>query len=371
MTPVDIYRQTLLSFLAPVRPFLEDPSVSEIMVNGPFEVLVERSGRIERTAARFDSELALLAALRNLAQYVGRPLDAERPILEGRLPDGSRVEAVLPPIAPDGPIISIRRFPQQRLGIARLIDVGAVSREGAGVLRALVEGKQNILIAGGTGSGKTSLLGALSSFVPSAERVIVIEDARELQLQGDHVVHLEARPADVRGRGKVTVRDLFRATLRLRPDRIVIGEIRGPEALDLVQAMTSGHGGCLSTVHATYPADALSRLETLALMSDVDLPLVALRAQVASAVDIIVQTARLRDGSRCVTHVTEVVGCTPRGGYELSDLFVRRTIPGAEGRSRLISTGAEPRCTEALRAFGVALPSSGSHSPKESCHGEY
>src|SRR5262249_27898093 len=242
-----------------------------------------------------------MAAIRNVAQFVGKHVDEDRPILEGRLPDGSRIEAVLPPAAPDGPCISIRRFFKETLTVQRLIDFGAMTEDAALALKAFVEGKLNIVVAGGTGSGKTSMLNALSSFIPEGERVVVIEDSRELQLQREHVVMLEARPPDPKGHGAVTIRDLFKATLRLRPDRIVVGEIRSGEALDLIQAMTSGHGGCLSTLHATYPRDTLSRLETMAMMSDVDMPLTALRAQLASAVNFIVQIARLRDGSRKIT----------------------------------------------------------------------
>jgi pilus assembly protein CpaF len=345
--PAEVYERTLLGFLAPIVPLLEEPGVSEVMINGPFEVFVERGGKLFRSDRRFADQQALLSALRNLAQYVGKPLDEEHPILEARLPDGSRVEAVLPPAAPLGPLVAIRRFFRETISVEKLLRLGSLTAEAAEMLSLLVERKQNLVVAGGTGSGKTSLLNALSSFIPDDERVVVIEDARELQLQREHVVQLEARPPDVRGRGRVTVRDLFRASLRMRPDRIVIGEIRGGEALDLVQAMTSGHGGSLSTVHATYPIDALNRLETMALMSDVQLPLYALRAQIASAVDIIVQTARLRDGSRCVTHISEVVGCDANGRYEIRDLFLRVHGDGSQGdtaSSRLFATGALPTC---------------------------
>jgi pilus assembly protein CpaF len=351
-----VFEQTLLQFFAPTRPFLDDPSVTEIMINGPDQILVERRGRIEATDARFESHHALSSALRNLAQYVGRRLDEQTPILEARLPDGSRVEAIIPPVSPDGPHVSIRRFFRETLTVEKLIRLGALTEEAAALLRGLVGCKQNVIVAGGTGSGKTSLLNALSSFIDDGARVIVIEDARELQLQKPHVVQLEARPADPKGRGQVSVRDLFRASLRLRPDRIVVGEIRGGEALDLVQAMISGHGGCLSTVHATYPVDTINRLETMALMSDVELPLAALRAQIGSAVNIIVQTARFSDGTRCVTHVTQVAGYSPEAGYTLEDLYVRRvTGRTADGRvlSELAATGAEPICRAMMEALGT------------------
>ena len=281
MIPREVFAETLLQFFAPIRPFLDDPTVSDIMINGPTQIYVERGGRLELTNATFETREALTAALRNAAQFVGKHIDEERPILEGRLPDGSRIEAIIPPAAPDGPHISIRRFFKETLTVERLVGFGAMTEEAAVSLHALVAAKMNVLVAGGTGSGKTSMLNALSSFIPEGERVVVIEDSRELQLQRAHVVQLEARPPDPKGRGEVTIRDLFRATLRLRPDRIVVGEIRGGEALDLIRAMTSGHGGCLSTLHATYPRDTLTRLETMAMMSDVDMPLAALRAQLA------------------------------------------------------------------------------------------
>ncbi len=365
MIPREVFEQTLLSFLEPVRPFLEDASVSEIMINGPDTIYIERKGRLERTDARFPSQHALTAAIRNIAQFVGRHVDEERPILEARLPDGSRVEAILPPAAPDGPSISIRRFFRETLTAERLIGFGSLTADAAQALRCLVGVKQNIMVAGGTGSGKTSLLNVLSSFVDDDERIVVIEDSRELQLQKPHVVQLESRPPDPRGKGAVSIRDLFRATLRMRPDRIVVGEIRGGEALDLVQAMTSGHGGCLSTVHATYPKDTMNRLETMALMSDVEMPLFALRAQIGSAIDIIVQTSRLRDGSRCVTHITEVVGFDMEHGYQLSDLFERRFHgQDTEGRmvSDLVPTGAIPGCVEMMDAVGLDLPESMVHA---------
>jgi pilus assembly protein CpaF len=301
-----------------------------------------------------------MSALRVIAQYVGRALDAEHPILEGRLPDGSRVEALLPPIAPDGPSVAIRRFSKDKLTLAKLLQFGALTKDAAEVLRILIQCKQNIVVAGGTGSGKTSMLNALSALVPEGERIVVIEDARELQLQREHVVQLEARPADAKGKGAVTIRELFKATLRMRPDRIVLGEIRGGEALDLIQAMTSGHGGCLTTVHATYPIDTLNRLETMALMGGVELPLVALRAQLASAVDIVVQTARLRDGSRKITHISEVVGVDPARGYRLKDLFAfdpNPTQANGVDAPTLIPTGVLPDCLPLVRALGFELPS--------------
>ncbi|MEM9190061.1 MAG: CpaF family protein [Myxococcota bacterium] len=359
MIPREVFEQTILSFFEPIRPYLEDPSVSEVMINGPFEIFIERKGKLSRVDAKFPNHHALSAAIRNLAQFVGRHVDEERPILEARLPDGSRVEAILPPAAPDGPSVAIRRFFRETLTVERLIEFGSFTPDAAGCLHALVAAKQNVIVAGGTGSGKTSLLNVLSSFAADDERIVVIEDSRELQLQKPHVVQLEARPPDPRGRGAVSIRDLFKATLRMRPDRIVVGEIRSGEALDLVQAMTSGHGGCLSTVHATYPIDTMNRLETMAMMSDVEMPLYALRAQVGSAIDTIVQTSRLQDGSRCVTHITQVLGYDQDRGYQLQDMFVRR-YHGKDAAGKVISdfhpTGILPSNLEMIRALGMDLP---------------
>ncbi len=356
MIPLAIFETTIRTFLAPIVPFLDDASVTEIMINGPNEIFIERRGLLERTEASFASVEALTGALRVIAQFAGRRCDEASPILEARLPDGSRVEAVLPPLAPEGPTLAIRRFSKERLTLARLLGFGALTEDSVQLLSALIECKQNIVVAGGTGSGKTSMLNALSALVPAGERLVVLEDARELQLQREHVVQLETRAPDARGRGAITMRDLFKATLRLRPDRIVLGEIRGGEALDLVQAMTSGHGGCLTTVHATYPRDTLNRLETLALMGGVELPQEALRAQLGSAVDIVVQTSRMRDGSRRVTHITEVLGSDPRAGYLLRDLFV--LTPGATPKSPQIfgPTGELPDCLELIHSHGLRLP---------------
>ena len=280
----EVYAETLLGFLEPVRAFLDDKSVSEIMINGPSSVFIERRGKLEATSARFANKGAVMCALRNAAQFVGKHVDELHPILEARLPDGSRLQAVVPPAAPDGPYVSIRRFSKDSFSLARLLDLGTLSQDALDTLDALVGSKLNVMIAGGTGSGKTSLLNAFTHFIPHDERIAVIEDSKEVQVQHPHVVQLEARPADPHGRGAVSIRDLFRASLRMRPDRIVIGEIRGGEALDIIQAMVSGHGGCLGTLHATYPRDTLTRLETMAMMSDVELPLQALRLQIASGV---------------------------------------------------------------------------------------
>jgi pilus assembly protein CpaF len=375
MIPKEVFEETLLQFLSPIRPFLDDAGVSEIMINGPDQIFIERKGRLELTTAKFPSRDSLEAAMRNCAQYVGKHVDKDRPILEGRLPDGSRIEAVFPPVAPDGPSVSIRRFFKETLTVKRLIGFGALTDDAALALHALVASKMNMLVAGGTGSGKTSMLNALSSYIPEGERVVVIEDSRELQLQRLHVVQMEARPPDPKGRFAVSIRDLFRASLRMRPDRIVVGEIRGGEALDLIQAMTSGHGGCLSTLHATYPRDTLSRLETMAMMSDLDMPLNALRIQLASAVNIIVQVSRLQDGSRKVTHISEVLDWdVEKDTYRIADIFHRVTHGiGERGEvlSDFVPTGYVPRCVEHVREHGMDLPAAVYDAARKRPAGDY
>ena len=360
MIPREVYDETLLQLFAPIRQFLDDPTVSEVMINGPGQVFIERKGKLELTTATFANKEALTAVLRNAAQFVGKQADETRPILEGRLPDGSRLEAVLPPAAPDGPCVAIRRFFKETLTVDRLINFGALTPDAALALQALVVAKLNVVVAGGTGSGKTSMLNALSAYIPEGERVIVIEDSREVQLQRVHVVQLEARPGDPKGRGAVSIRDLFRATLRMRPDRVIVGEVRGGEALDLVQAMTSGHGGCITTLHATYPRDTLSRLETMCMMSDVEMPLTAMRVQIASGINIVVQVSRLQDGSRKLTHVTEVLGFdVPTGSYLTQDIFLREYKGlghGGEVLSDLVPTGVIPRCLPQLQEHGVDFP---------------
>jgi pilus assembly protein CpaF len=358
--PQAVFSETLLEFLSPVRQFLNDPTVSEIMINGPSQVYIERKGRLELTSVKFETSEAVMCALRNAAQYVGKHVDEQHPILEARLPDGSRVQAVVPPIAPDGPLVSIRRFFKDTLTMDHLVSIGSLTADAASALAALVTAKLNVLIAGGTGSGKTSLLNLLTRFVPAGDRMLVIEDSREVEVQHSHVVYLEARPADVHGRHAVGIRELFRAALRMRPDRIVIGEIRGGEALDIVQAMVSGHGGCMGTLHATYPRDTLTRLETMAMMSDVEIPLVALRLQIASGANVIVQVSRLQDGSRKITHITEVLGFDlETSKYLLQDLFVRRYGGlNADGllQSELVPSGVLPQFMPQLHEHGVDLP---------------
>jgi pilus assembly protein CpaF len=360
MIPRELFVQNLRGLLSPVRAFLDDPSVTEIMINGPEQIYIERKGRLLEANAKFSSEEALLAALRSIAQFAGKQLDETHPILEGRLPDGSRVQAIIPPASFNGVSLAIRRFSQSAFTLDSLVEIGALTHDAAATLDALIGAKLNVIIAGGTGSGKTSLLNTLSRSIPETDRILVIEETKEVQLMQRHVVYLEARAPDPNGRGAISIRDLFRATLRMRPDRIVIGEIRGGEALDIVQAMVSGHGGCLGTLHATYPRDTLTRLETMGLMSDVELPLAALRLQIASGVNIVVQVARFPDGARKVTHITEVLGYDINSmNYELSDLFRREFRGhGSDGNvvSEFVPTGVLPRCLDHIREQGFDLP---------------
>ncbi|MET0389022.1 MAG: ATPase, T2SS/T4P/T4SS family [Polyangiales bacterium] len=364
MIPKEIYAETLAGLFAPIRHHLADASVSEILINGPGQVFIERRGQLERSDVRFASPGAVLSALRNVAQYAGTYVDESRPILEARLPDGSRLEAVLAPIVEGGPAVAIRRFSKATMTLDRLVALESLGQDAAEALAAMVIAKCNIVVAGGTGSGKTSLLNVLAACAPASERVLVLEDTRELEVVREHVVYMEARKPDERGAGAVSIRDLFRASLRMRPDRIIVGEIRGAEALDMLQAMVSGHGGCLGTLHASHPRDTLTRLETMCMMSDVNLPLTAIRMQIGSGIDVIVQVSRMADGGRKLTHITEVVAFdADNRRYELRDLFARRTLddtlnPAEHPRSALLPTGALPSFTDRLREHGQRLPAS-------------
>ncbi|MBQ2625603.1 MAG: CpaF family protein [Kiritimatiellae bacterium] len=315
----------LVLFLAPVREYLEDDSVSEVLINGPQQVYIERRGKLEEVPAKFVSEAALRAAAANIAKSVGRMLDEMHPRLDARLPDGSRVHAVIPPLSRVGTVIAIRKFKKDTLTIDKMQEYGSLDDRTRKLIRALVLLHKNVIVSGATSSGKTSVLNALSSFIPEGERVLVIEDATELQLQQRHIVPFETRKADKNGQGEVTIRDLIRSALRLRPDRIVIGEIRGGEALDLLQALNTGHAGSMSTIHANSPIDCLSRIETCALLSGIDIPLVALRSQVASAIDAVVHTARLSDGSRKIVSVAEVEPLA-QGEYRVRELVRWKTV---------------------------------------------
>jgi pilus assembly protein CpaF len=313
--------------LGPLEELMDDPRVEEVMVNGPDEVYIERAGRIERTDVRFVSERALRDAIERILTPLGRRIDELNPMVDARLDDGSRVNVVIPPLSVRGPSLSIRRFAAARPGPNDLVATGSLTPEARDLLAAAVRARRSILISGGTGSGKTTLLNALSGYIDAEDRVITIEDAAELALRQPHVVRLETRPASVEGRGEVTIRDLLRNALRMRPDRIVIGEVRGPEALDLLTALNTGHDGALSTVHANSPGDALRRLETLSLMAGVGLPHDAIREQVARGIEIVVHLARAGDGSRRVVEVAEVVRAA--GGVGVREVW--RRGPGVEG----------------------------------------
>ncbi len=355
MPGLDIYQEAMRSFLAPIWRYIEDERISEILINGPDSVWVEMKGKLYKTKAKFKED-QLLAAARNIAQYVGRVLNDERPRLDARLPDGSRIHVVLPPIARCGTVISIRKFFKSGLTIDKLIEFGSITPEAARFIEGLVLIKQNVVVSGGTGSGKTTLLNVISNYIPNNERIITIEDSAELQLNQDHLVPLEARPADEKGRGAVTLRDLLHSSLRLRPDRIVVGEVRGGEAFDMLQAMNTGHGGSLCTVHANSPKETLSRLESLALISGVELPLRAVRAQVADAINFVISAARLSDGSRKVTHISEVLPLNEKGDYRVQDIFVfTQTGRDENGKVQgyMAPTGVIPTIQRKLLANGL------------------
>jgi pilus assembly protein CpaF len=353
-----IFEASLGYFLTPVKRYLDDATVTEIMVNGFNDVYIERRGKLEHTDARFPSEDALLTAVHNVAQYVGREIDDKRPVLDARLPDGSRVHAVIPPSARLGTYLTIRKFTRDVMNLDELVRLGSISEAAREFLEICVRLHKNIIVAGGTGTGKTSLLNALSTAVPAEERIVVIEDSSELRLKQPHTLYLEAQQKDAYGRGGLTIRQLFIASLRMRPDRIIVGEVRGGEALDMIQSMISGHSGSLTTVHASTPRDALVRLETLSLMSEVEIPIYVARAQVASAIHLIVQLSRFtEDGSRRITRITEACGLG-HDSYVLQDLFVLKMQgKGSGGRilADLKPTGTLP--TFANEAYEQALDS--------------
>jgi pilus assembly protein CpaF len=341
----------------PLQPLLDDEDVTEIMVNGSTLVFAERNGRIQKTDVTFIDNKQVIQVIENIIRPLGRTISAEYPAVDARLPDGSRVNAVIPPVAIDGPTITIRKFPKERLGIPDLVRFGSLSENMAEFLDACVKARLNIIISGGTGSGKTTLLNILSSFVPHNERIVTIEDAAELQLQQEHVVRLETKPADAGKDNEMTVRALVRNALRMRPDRIVVGEVRGGEALDMLQAMNTGHDGSLTTVHANSPRDAVTRLETLVLMAGLDLPARMVRQQIAAAVDLFIQQSRLSDGSRKVTFVTEVAGMEG-DMVTMTDIFKFEqtgTSPDGKVIGKLKSTGLRPVFMGRLKAAGFEL----------------
>ncbi len=355
MLAKDIYQVTTTHFLGPIMPLLDDPQVSEVLVNGPDVVYYEKAGIIHRSDLKFPNDAALMAAAVNIAEYVNRQVDADHHSMDARLPDGSRVHVIIPPASRQGICFSIRKFKKSSFSLKSLVEWGSLTAEAAEFLEFVVLIHKNTVISGGTGTGKTSMLNALSAAIPEHERIIVIEDSSELQLYQPHTVYLEAQPPRPDGKGQVTIRDLFVDSLRMRPDRIVVGEVRRGEALDLIQSMISGHAGSLTTVHASTPRDAAIRLETLSLMSDVSLPIYVARAQVASALHVVIQITRFGDGSRRVQKITEVLGLDAQNNYQFQDIYVFK----AEGHDangmllgRLHPTGIRPSFAEEVHALG-------------------
>jgi pilus assembly protein CpaF len=342
----------------PLERLLADDSVSEIMVNGPAEIWVERQGRLYETTVRFNDESHLRRIINKMVAQVGRRIDESSPMVDARLPDGSRVNAVIPPLSLSGPLVTIRKFSNKRLDLNELIRLGTLSEETVDFLQRCILGQLNVLISGGTGTGKTTLLNALSQAVSDAERIVTIEDAAELQLKQNHVLRLEARPKNIEGSGEITIRELVRNSLRMRPDRIIVGEVRGAEALDMLQAMNTGHDGSLTTVHANAPRDALARIETMVLMAGYDLPVRAIRQQVASALDLIIHLERLQDGTRRVTAVTEVQRMES-DVITLQDLFefrIDRVTPEHVVIGELTATGLRPTFLYKFEKHGITLP---------------
>jgi pilus assembly protein CpaF len=349
-----------LTGFGPINPLLLDPEISEVMVNGPNQVYVERGGKIEITYVQFRDDEHVMNIIDKIVAPIGRRVDESSPMVDARLPDGSRVNVIIPPLSLKGPIITIRKFSKDPFTIDNLIDFGTITRDMAIFLEACVKAKLNIFVSGGTGSGKTTTLNVLSSFIPSDERIVTIEDAAELQLWQDHVVSLESRPSNIEGKGAITIRDLVRNSLRMRPERIVIGEVRGGEALDMLQAMNTGHDGSLATGHSNSPRDMISRLETMVLMGGIDLPVKAIREQIAGAIDVIIQQSRLKDGSRRITNITEVQGMEG-DVIVLQDIFSFRQIGVDEhGKiaGKLAPTGIRPKFYERLETSGIHIPAS-------------
>jgi pilus assembly protein CpaF len=347
----------------PLEPFLRDDSVTEVMVNAYDRIYIERAGKIERTRATFVDNAHLLRIIDKIVSQVGRRVDEASPMVDARLPDGSRVNAIIPPLALRGPTLTIRKFSRDPYTMDDLINFGSITPKAAQFLAACVKGKLNVLISGGTGSGKTTTLNAVSAFIPGDERIVTIEDAAELQLQQEHVITLESRPPNIEGSGEVRIRELVRNALRMRPDRIIVGEVRGPETLDMLQAMNTGHEGSLTTIHANSPRDALSRLETLVMTAGVELPHRAIREQISSAFDVLVQISRLVDGSRRLTHVTEVLRMESEV-ITMQDLFIARAPDEEQAAAShatklllpLACTGLKPHFLEKMAASGVVLP---------------
>lgn len=345
--------------LGPLEPLLADPTISDILVNTYANIYIERRGKLEKTAISFKDDEHLMRVIERIVSTVGRRIDEAQPMVDARLSDGSRVNAIIPPLAIDGPVLSIRRFGTDPLKMTALIENGSLTKEIAMLFQMCVKARLNIIISGGTGAGKTTLLNALSAYIPSDERIVTIEDSAELQLQQPHVVRLETRPLNIEGRGEITQRDLVRNALRMRPDRIVVGEVRGGEAIDMLQAMNTGHDGSLTTIHANSPRDTLGRLETMIQMTGMRLSDKAMRQQIASAIDLVIQIARLSDGTRRITSISEITGMEGETTAMQEIFHFERTGIDSMGKvlGRFRTTGIRPRFAERLKQYGMQLPS--------------
>lgn len=364
-----VFQDAISNFLKPIKDLLDDPEVTEIMINGPFEIFIEKKGLVTKTKNKFDDEEALLASMRSIAQSVGRVIDSENPRLDARLPDGSRIAVVLPPMAKNGTTVAIRKFSEEKLGLKDLIDFGSLSNEGARFLDCCMYLGKNTLVSGGTGSGKTTMLNVLGSRMPRNQRLLIIEDSSELQIKTDHVVQFETRRGNPNmGIKPVSIRDLLESALRLRPDRIIVGEVRGPEALDLLNAMGTGHEGSMGTVHANSPIDACTRLETLCLMDETRIPPEAIKTMVASALNLIVQCHRYHDGGRRTSHISEVLGVDEYGRYIVKDIF-RWMQTGKDSETGLfegemVATGYVPTFFHEFVANKLPFPKSNFKAPE-------
>ena len=358
--------------LGPIESLLKDPSITEIMVNGPKKVFIERMGKLQLSGVQFHDDAHVMNIIERILSPIGRHIDESTPLVDARLKDGSRVNIIIPPLALCGPCITIRKFAQKALSVENLISFGTLDRKMADFIRACIQARINILVSGGTGSGKTTTLNVLSSFIPENERIVTIEDAAELKLQQTHVVTLESRPANIEGSGQITIRDLVKNALRMRPDRIIVGEVRSGEALDMLQAMNTGHDGSLTTAHANTPRDALSRLETMVLMAGFEMPVRAIREQISSAIELILQQSRLKDGSRKITYITEVQHMEG-DVITTQDLFrFEQTGMDADGKltGHFVSTGMQPSFMEKFQTNGVELPED-FFTPGEEAGGRY
>lgn len=347
-----------LTGYGPITPLLADPHVSEVMVNGPDQVYIEKNGHLYESDVAFRDDEHVLRVIEKIVSPLGRRIDESMPMVDARLPDGSRVNAIIPPLALNGPTLTIRKFSKEPFQIHDLIRMGTLDKKMAKFLDGCVKARLNMFVSGGTSSGKTSTLNVLSSFIPNDERIVTIEDAAELKLYQDHVVSLETRPSNIEGKGEISIRDLVRNSLRMRPDRIVVGEVRSAETLDMLQAMNTGHDGSLATGHANSPRELLSRLETMVLMAGMDLPVRAIREQIAGALDLIIHQSRLKDGTRKITHMTEVLGMEG-DTIVLQDIFVYRQTgvsPDGKIEGNFVSTGIRPHCADTLERFGIDLP---------------